>query len=35
VGVGVGVWYLIAQPESSASRGTIAPGQVSSPLVTF
>ena len=35
VGVGVAVWYFVTQPESSASNGTIAPGQVSAPLVRF
>jgi hypothetical protein len=35
VGAGVAVWYLVTQPESSASTGTIAPGQVSAPLVRF
>ncbi|MEA2750903.1 MAG: hypothetical protein QOI41_5046 [Myxococcales bacterium] len=35
VGVGVTVWYLVAQPEKDASSGTIAPGQVSAPLVSF
>lgn len=35
VGVGITVWYLIAQPESDASTGSIAPGQVSAPLVRF
>ena len=35
VGVGVTIWYLVAQPESSASKGTIDPGQVSAPLVRF
>jgi hypothetical protein len=35
VGVGVTIWYLVAQPEKEASNGTIAPGQVSAPLVRF
>jgi hypothetical protein len=35
VGAGVAVWYLIAQPESSPSNGTIEPGHVSAPLVRF
>ena len=35
VGIGITVWYLVAQPESSASSGTIPPGQVSAPLVRF
>jgi hypothetical protein len=35
VGVGITLWYLVAQPESDASSGTIAPGQVSAPLVRF
>ena len=35
VGVGVTIWYLVAQPEKDASSGTIAPGQVSAPLVRF
>lgn len=34
-GVGVGIWYLVAQPEGDASSGTIPPGQVSAPLVRF
>ncbi len=32
VGAGITTWYLIAQPESDASNGSIAPGQVSAPL---
>lgn len=35
VGVGVTIWYLVAQPEKDAGTGTIAPGQVSAPLVRF
>ena len=35
VGVGVTLYVLIAQPEKSAGSGTIAPGQVSAPLVRF
>jgi len=35
VGVGVTIWYLVAQPEKDAGSGTIAPGQVSAPLVRF
>jgi hypothetical protein len=35
VGIGVTVWYLVAQPEKDASSGTIAPGQVSAPLLRF
>jgi hypothetical protein len=34
-GVGITMWYLIAQPESDPSDGTIAPGRVSAPLVRF
>jgi hypothetical protein len=35
VGIGITVWYLVAQPEGDASTGTIAPGQVSAPLLRF
>lgn len=35
VGVGMTLWYLVAQPEKDAGSGTIAPGQVSAPLVRF
>jgi hypothetical protein len=35
VGIGVTVWYLVAQPEKDASSGTIPPGQVSAPLLRF
>lgn len=34
-GVGITIWYLVAQPESDASKGTIEPGQVSAPLLRF
>lgn len=35
VGIGISVWYLVAQPEGDASTGTIPPGQVSAPLLRF
>ena len=35
VGIGVTIWYLVAQPESSPSKGSIDPGQVSAPLMRF
>jgi hypothetical protein len=35
VGIGVGVWFFATEPESKASSGTIAPGQVSAPLLRF
>jgi hypothetical protein len=34
-GVGITIWYLVAQPESEASKGSIEPGQVSAPLLRF
>ena len=34
-GVGVTLWYLVAQPESDAGTGSISPGQVSAPLLRF
>lgn len=34
-GIVLTTWYLVAQPESDPSNGTIAPGQVSAPLVRF
>jgi hypothetical protein len=35
VGIGVTVWYLVAQPEKDATSGSIPPGQVAAPLVRF
>ncbi len=35
VGIGVTVWYLVAQPEEDPGRGTIDPGRVSAPLLRF
>ena len=35
VGVGVAIWFFATEPESAASTGSIAPGQVSAPLLRF